>query len=59
MDKYFLSVNEAIKYFGLGRNSFYKFCKEHKNDDFILMVGNKMMIKREQLEEYFKTAKSL
>ncbi len=58
-EKYFLSVSEAIKYFGIGKNRFREFLGRNKDADFILMNGNKILIKRKKLEEYFNQAKSL
>ncbi len=58
-DKFFLTVSEAAKYFSIGNNNFRAFLAKNKDADFILMNGTKMLIKREMLEDYFRTAKSI
>ena len=59
INKFFLSVDEAVKYFGIGRNRFRDFLSNHKDEDFVFMNGNKMLIKREMLEDYFRREKKL
>ena len=59
IDKFFLTVAEAAKYFGIGENNFRAFLNKNKDADFILMNGTKKLIKREMLEDYFRSAKSI
>ena len=51
---YLLSINEAAKYFGIGRDRLRAFTKE--NPDFCVTVGNRSLIKRRKFEEFLDKA---
>lgn len=48
--KYLLSINDAARYFGIGRDRLRAFAKE--NPDFCVTVGNRSLIKRKKFEEF-------
>ena len=50
--KYTLSVEEAAKYFRIGRAKLRKLIDENKNAPYILWNGNRPQIKRKLFEEY-------
>ena len=45
-DKYTLTIEEAAAYFGIGQKKIRSLVQTHENDDFILHVGVKVLIKR-------------
>lgn len=51
-EKYLLTVEEAAKYFGIGRDKLYRM-SDFRNGhvDWVIYNGNRRLIKREQLEE--------
>ena len=51
---YLLSINDAAKYFGIGRDRLRAFAKE--NPDFCVTVGNRSLIKRKRFEEFLDKA---
>jgi excisionase family DNA binding protein len=59
MEKYLMSIPEAAKYFNIGKSSFRRFVKEHEDAEWRLSIGNKVMIKREMLEEYLYSVKRI
>ncbi len=54
-----MSIPEAAKYFNIGKSSFRRFVKEHEDAEWRLSIGNKVMIKREMLEEYLCSVKRI
>ena len=54
-----MSIPEAAKYFNIGKSNFRRFVKEHADADWRLSIGNKVMIKREMLEEYLSSVKKI
>ena len=50
--KYTLSVEEAAKYFRIGRAKLRKLIDENTNAPYILWNGNRPQIKRKLFEEY-------
>lgn len=50
--KYTLSVEEAAKYFRIGRAKLCKLIEENANSPYILWNGNRPQIKRKLFEEY-------
>ena len=50
--KYTLSVEEAAKYFRIGRAKLRKLIDENANAPYILWNGNRPQIKRKLFEEY-------
>ncbi len=50
--KYTLSVEEAARYFRIGRTKLRKLIDENTNASYILWNGNRPQIKRKLFEEY-------
>lgn len=50
--KYTLSVEEAARYFRIGRAKLRKIIDENENAPFIIWNGNRPQIKRKLFEEY-------
>lgn len=51
-EKYTLTVEEASNYFGIGEKALRRFLSEHKDSDFIINNGTKILIKRKVFEKY-------
>lgn len=58
-EKYALSITEAAAYFNISERRFRTFISDYIYADFILMNGNKVLIKRHMLEEFFDGTSSL
>ncbi len=50
--KYTLTLNEASEYFGIGYKKLKAFVESHPDEKFVLLNGNRLMIKRELFERY-------
>ena len=50
--KYTLSVEEAARYFRIGRAKLRRLIEEDKNAPYVLWNGNRPQIKRKLFEEY-------
>lgn len=50
--KYSLNVEEASAYFGIGCKTLRQFIAEHDDENFVLMIGTHVRIKRRLFEEY-------
>ncbi|MBQ7001634.1 MAG: excisionase [Oscillospiraceae bacterium] len=55
-EKYTLTIREAAEYFHIGEKKMRQIVDENYNADFILMVGNRAMIKRKLFEQYIDVA---
>ena len=55
-EKYTLAILEAAEYFHIGEKKMRQIVDENGDADFILMVGNRAMIKRKLFEEYIDLA---
>lgn len=51
-EKYTLTVEEAAIYFGIGEKTLRRFLNEHKDSDFIICNGTKILVKRKLFEKY-------
>ena len=51
-EKYTLTIREAAEYFHIGEKKKRQIVDENPDADFILMFGNRAMIKRKLFEEY-------
>lgn len=51
-EKYTLTIREAAEYFHIGEKKMRQIVEEHPNADFILMLGNRAMVKRKRFEAY-------
>ena len=47
-----LTIEEAAAYFGIGQKKIRSLVQTHENDDFILHVGVKVLIKRKKFENF-------
>ena len=50
-EKYTLTIEEASKYFRIGENKLRKLAEANINASWVLMNGNRIQIKRKQLEK--------
>lgn len=50
-DKIYLTLEEASALFGIGLNSMRKLCDKNEND-LVLWVGEKRLVKKEKMREY-------
>ncbi len=53
-----LTIEEAAKYSGIGRNKLRELTDD-ENCPFVLWVGSKRMIKREEFEKYIRNQYSI
>ncbi|MDD7281472.1 MAG: excisionase [Erysipelotrichaceae bacterium] len=51
-EKYSLSIDECAMYFGIGCKTLRQFIAEHDDENFVLMIGSHVRIKRRLFEEY-------
>lgn len=51
-ERYTLSIVEAAQYFGIGQVRLRSIIHTYPNADFILMVGNRLQIKRKKFEAF-------
>ena len=51
-EKYILTIQEAAEYFHIGEKKLRKLVEDVGNADFIIMNGNRVMIKRKLFEKY-------
>ncbi len=54
--RYVLTVTEAAEYYHIGENKLRMIADEHPDADFIIMNGNRILIKRQKFEEYLDHA---
>lgn len=50
-EKYTLTIEEASKYFRIGENKLRKLAEANLNSSWVLMNGNRIQVKRKQLEK--------
>ena len=55
-EKYTLTIREAAEYFHIGEKKMRQIVDENYNANFILMVGNRAMIKLKLFEQYIDVA---
>ena len=55
-EKYTLTIREAAEYFKKKKKKMRQIVDENYNANFILMVGNRAMIKRKLFEQYIDVA---
>lgn len=58
-EKYILTIQEAAEYFHIGEKKLRKLTEEQADADFIIMNGNRIMIKRKLFEKYLDEAASV
>lgn len=54
--RYALTIEEAAKYYHIGENKLRSIAEEHPLADFIIMNGNRILIKRQKFEEFLDNA---
>lgn len=54
--RYALTITEAAEYYHIGENKLRMIAEEHPKADFIIMNGNRILIKRQKFEEYLDRA---
>ena len=60
-EKYMLTVDEAVQYFGIGEKKIRKLISEHLNSEccFTVQVGCKSLINRKKFEAFLDQTTSL
>lgn len=60
-EKYMLTVDEAVQYFGIGEKKIRTLIAENLNSDycFTVQIGNKSLINRHKFEEFLNQTTSL
>ena len=58
-EKYTLTIEEAVNYFGIGETRLRKLISEDRHADYVLMNGTKTLIKRKKFEQILDTNSSL
>ncbi|HEN8873094.1 TPA: excisionase [Streptococcus agalactiae] len=54
-ERYTLTIEEASKYFRIGKNKLRRLAEENKNANWLIMNGNRIQIKRKQFEKIIDT----
>lgn len=54
--RYALTIAEAAEYYHIGENKLRMIADEHPDADFIIMNGNRILIKQQKFEEYLDRA---
>ena len=55
-ERYMLTIREAAEYFHIGEKKMRQIVEEYEGADFIIMNGNRAMIKRKNFEKFLDTA---
>lgn len=55
-ERYMLTIREAAEYFHIGEKKLRQIVEENMDADFVIMNGNRAMIKRKNFEKYLDTA---
>ena len=55
-ERYLLTIREAAEYFHSGEKKLRQIVEENSTADFIIMNGNRVMIKRKAFEQYLDQA---
>ncbi len=50
-EKYTLTIKEAARYFGIGENKLRRLVAEKPTANWVILNGNRILIKRKQLEK--------
>lgn len=54
--RYALTITEAAEYYHIGENKLRMITEEHPQADFIIMNGNRILLKRQKFEEFLDNA---
>ena len=55
-EKYTLTIEEASKYFRIGENKLRRLAEENKDAGWLIMNGNRILLKRQKFEEFLDNA---
>ena len=55
-ERYMLTTREAAEYFHIGENKIRTIIKKNDDAEFLIMNGNRVMIKRKVFEAYLNSA---
>lgn len=60
-EKYMLTVDEAVQYFGIGEKKIRMLIAEHSDTDlcFTVQIGNKSLINRKKFEDFLNRTTSI
>lgn len=58
-EKYTLTIREAAEYFHIGENRLRLIVDENPHADFVLMNGNRVMIKKKLFEKYIDSVSEI
>jgi excisionase family DNA binding protein len=58
-EKYALTIREAAEYFHIGEKRMRKIVEQNRESDFVVMLGNRAMIKRKSFEQFLDRSKEL
>lgn len=54
--RYLLTITEAAEYYHIGEGKLRRIVEEHYDSDFIVMNGNRALIKKEKFETFLDDA---
>lgn len=55
-EKYMLTIREAAEYFHIGEKKMRQIVDENGDADFLIMNGNRVMVKRKCFEQFLDAA---
>ena len=55
-ERYMLTIREAAEYFHIGEKKMRQIVDEYEDADFVIMNGNRAMIKRKCFEKFLDAA---
>lgn len=55
-ERYMLTIREAAEYFHIGEKKMRQIVEDYEGADFIIMNGNRAMIKRKNFERFLDSA---
>ena len=55
-ERYMLTIREAAEYFHIGEKKMRQLVEEYGDADFVIMNGNRVMIKRKSFEKFLDSA---
>ena len=58
-EKYALTVSQATEYFGIGDRKLRKIIEDHEDANFILMNGDRTLIKRKLFEDFLNRSSTI
>lgn len=58
-EKYNLTIKEAVEYFNIGEKNIRKIVADNPTAEYILMVGNKVLLKRKLFEQFIDETGSI